>query len=41
MNGQEMEVKDSFRYLGDIFSFKGDNMAMTEERIKKVSGSNC
>ena len=26
VNGQEMEVKDSFRYLGDIFSFKGDNI---------------
>ena len=30
-----MEVKDSFRYLGDIFSSKGDNMAMIEERIKR------
>ena len=38
MNGQEMEVKDSFRYLGDIFSSKGDNMAMIEERIKRSVG---
>ena len=34
VNGQEIEVKDSLRYLGVIFSSKGDNMAMTEERIK-------
>ena len=39
MNCQEMEVKDSFRYLGDIFSSIGDNMAMTEERIKRSVGS--
>ena len=35
VNGQEMEVKDSFRYLGDIFSSKGDSMALIEERIKR------
>ena len=39
VNGQEMEVKNSFRYLGYIFSSKGDNMAMTEERIKMSVGS--
>ena len=39
VNGQEMEVKDFFRYLGDIFSSKGDNMAMIEERIKRSVGS--
>ena len=39
VNGQEMEVKDSFRYLGDIFSSKGDNMAMIQERIKRSVGS--
>ena len=36
MNGQEMEVKDSFRYLGYIFSSKGDNVS---ERIKRSVGS--
>ena len=39
MNGQKMEVKDSFRYLGDIFSSKGDNLAVIEERIKRSVGS--
>ena len=34
-----MEVKDSFRYLGDIFSSKGDNMAMIEKRMKRSVGS--
>ena len=29
VNGQEMDAKDSFRYLGDIFSSKDDNKAMT------------
>ena len=38
VNGKEMEVKDSFRYLGDTFSSKADNMAMTEERIKRSVG---
>ena len=36
---KKMEVKDSFRYRGDIFSSKRDNMAMTEERIKRSVGS--
>ena len=39
VNGQEMEVKDSFRYLGDIFSSKGGSMAMIEEKIKRSVGS--
>ena len=34
-----MEVKDSFRYLGDIFSSKDDNLAMTEERITILVGA--
>ena len=34
-----MEIKDSFRYLGDIFSSKGDNTSMIEERIKRSVGS--
>ena len=39
VNGQDMEAKDSFRYLADIFSSKGDNMAMIEEKIKRFVGS--
>ena len=39
VNSQEMEVKDSFRYLGDIFSSKDDNMAMIEDGIKRSVGS--
>ena len=38
MNGQEIEVKDSFRYLGNIFSSTGDNMTMIEERIERSVG---
>ena len=39
VNGQEMEVKDPFRYLGYILSSKSNNMAMTGERIKRSVGS--
>ena len=39
MNGQEMEVKDSFNYLEDTLNSKGDNLAMIDERIKSSAGS--
>ena len=39
VNGQEMEIKDPFRYLGDRFISKGDNTAMIEEGIKRSVGS--
>ena len=39
VNGQEMEVKNPFRYLGEIVSSKGDNLAMTDERIKRSVSS--
>ena len=38
VNGQEMEVNDSFRCLGDIFSSKDDSLAMIEERVNRSVG---
>ena len=37
--GEPMRVEELYRYLGDIFNSKGDNVALCKHRIDKSVGS--
>ena len=38
ISGEKVEVKTSFRYLGDIFNYRGDNSDLCKERARKAIG---
>ena len=39
ISGEKVEIKTSFRYLGDIFSSYGDNSDLCKERARKAIGT--
>ena len=39
ISGEKVEIKTSFRYLGDIFNYHGDNSDLCKERARKATGT--
>ena len=39
ISGEKVEIKTSFRYLGDIFNSHGDNSDLCKERARKSIGT--
>ena len=39
ISGKKVEIKMSFRYLGDIFNYHGDNSDLCKERARKAIGT--
>ena len=39
ISGEKVEIKMSFRYLGDIFNYHGDNSDLCKERARKAIGT--
>ena len=39
ISGEKVEIKMSFRYLGNIFNYHGDNSDLCKERARKTIGT--
>ena len=39
ISGEKVEIKTSFRYLGDIFNYHADNSDLCKERARKAIGT--
>ena len=40
ISGEKVEIKNSFRYLGDIFNSQGNNFDLCKDRLGRTVGTN-